>query len=72
MPKAYMCPYFRRLKKATNHSPERVICEGGIIRFADDQMRREWMYQYCALDYQRCQIYQTRCKYHNKNRKAEV
>jgi hypothetical protein len=70
LPKAFLCPYFRRHKKATKHSPERVVCAGGIVRLNDDQMRRDWICKYCALDYRECQIYQTQTAYYNRNGKT--
>ncbi|MBQ8288107.1 MAG: hypothetical protein IJX76_04965 [Clostridia bacterium] len=47
-----------------------MICEGGTIRFRDDQMRKDVIYKFCALDYQECQIYQTLSAYHNRNGKT--
>lgn len=66
MPKAFMCPYFKKHKRATKHSPDRVICEGGTIRFRDDQMRQDLIYKFCALEYEQCQIYQTLTRYHER------
>lgn len=71
MPKAFMCPFFKKHKGATKHSPERIICEGGTIRFRDDQMRREWLYEYCALYYTECQFYKTLARYHDREHKEQ-
>lgn len=72
MPKVYMCPFYKRRQRATKHSPERVICEGGTIRFKDNQMRKDLVYKFCGLNYQQCQIYQILCEYYRRQNEPRV
>ena len=68
MPKAILCPYFSKHRPATKQSPERITCEGSVRRLLDEQMRRDVVYKFCALNYRECQIYQALEAYYERHR----
>ncbi len=66
MPKAFLCPYFKRIRPASKINPERAVCDDGTTRFKDAQMKREMLLGYCALDYQKCTKYQLLTAYYER------
>lgn len=56
----WSCPYWHKDKG------DRVTCEAGSIRFPDHACKMDYIHQFCAGDWDRCQLSRMMTTYYDR------